>query len=342
VFGEYGQINSSFSDNRFGISQSFNFPAVYINQKNLLSEEWKAAVLNTALKEAELKKLVRQVYYAFLYLKAKENLLLTNDSMYAQFEEKARIRFSSGESNILEKTTAETQRGAIAMQLKQVQQDLEIALLQFRLVINTTASLTPELSELKLNFTASADNNLLAQHPTLKLFEQQKRISAVNRQLEKSRLFPDLQLGYYNMSMKGTGADNTFYTGSTRFQSLQVGIGIPLFFGAQKAKINASKIGSSIAENNYTWELRNLETNYQSLLNQYQSIQTAVAYYENTALKNAQLITEAAGKQFARGELNYLEWVMLSNQAISIRSAYVDALRNYNETIIQINYLMSK
>ena len=164
----------------------------------------------------------------------------------------------------------------------------------------------------------------------------------VNRRLEKSRLFPDLQLGYYNMSMKGTGADNTVYSGSTRFQSLQLGIGIPLFFGAQKAKINASKIGSNIAENNYTWELKSLETNYQALISQYQTNQTALSYYENTALKNAQLITEASNKQFARGELNYLEWVMLNNQAISIRSAYIDATRNMNETVIQINYLLNK
>ena len=35
ILAEYGQINSIYADNRFGVSQSFNFPTVYKKQKNL-------------------------------------------------------------------------------------------------------------------------------------------------------------------------------------------------------------------------------------------------------------------------------------------------------------------
>ncbi|MEO6304033.1 MAG: efflux RND transporter permease subunit, partial [Bacteroidia bacterium] len=113
IFGEYGQINSSYSDNRFGASQSFNFPTVYSNQKQLLTEEWNTSLINVTLKEAETKKIVCDVFYMFIYLSEKEKLLLKNDSMYSIFLEKASLRFSKGESNILEKTTAESQRGTI-------------------------------------------------------------------------------------------------------------------------------------------------------------------------------------------------------------------------------------
>ena len=65
-------------------------------------------------------------------------------------------------------------------------------------------------------------------------------------------------------------------------------------------------------------------------------------YFEKTALKNASVIFETSNKQFVNGEINYLEWVMLTNQAISIQSEYVDAIKNLNETIIQINYLNNK
>jgi cobalt-zinc-cadmium resistance protein CzcA len=95
VSGEYGQINSYYTDNRIGISQSFNFPTVYSNQKKLLTEEWKTSVLNISLKEADTKKMVRQVFYTYLYLKEKEDLLLKNDSIYAKFLERANLRFST-------------------------------------------------------------------------------------------------------------------------------------------------------------------------------------------------------------------------------------------------------
>ena len=342
VTGEYGQINSYYTDNRIGVSQSFNFPTVYSNQKKLLTEEWKTSVLTISLKEADTKKMVRQVFYAYLYLKEKEDLLLKNDSIYAKFLEKANLRFSTGESNILEKTTAESQRGNITLQLYQLKQDIELVLLQFKLVLNTSTEFIPTETSSKLNLEVTTDKSLINQHPSLKIIEQQKKTSLINQKLEKSRLMPDLNFGYYNMTMKGTGSDNVTYNSNTRFQSLQFGLGIPLFFGAQKAKINSSKINQTISENNYLQEMNLLQSQFNAAIRQYQSNLATVNYFENTALKNATLISETANKQFNNGELNYLEWVMLTNQAISIRSNYLDAVKNLNETTIQINYLISK
>lgn len=342
VFGEYGQINSYYTDNRFGISQSLNFPTVYTNQKNILSEEWKTAVLSTALKESEVKKMVSYVFYAYLFLKEKEGLLFKNDSIYSRFLEKANLKFSSGESNVLEKTTAETQRDAITLQLQQLKQELNTVLLQFKLLLNTESEIVPYEENLKMPSEISVDKNLMDQHPFMKIIEQQKRISILNQKLEKSKMLPDFQIGYYNMTMKGNGADNKFYNGSSRFQSVQIGVGVPLFFGAQKAKINATKINKSISENNYLKELHSFQNQYYLALTQYQTNSSTIAYFENNGLKNAELIYNTANKQFDNGEINYLEWVMLTNQAITINSNYLDAVKNLNESIIQLNYLTTK
>jgi len=342
VTGEYGQMNSYYTDNGFSISQSFNFPTVYINQKHLLSEEWKNSVMSITLKEAETKKMVRQMFFTFIYLLEKEKLLLKNDSIYGSFLEKANLRLTKGESNILEKTTAESQRGNIAIQLKQLQQDIIITQLQFGIILNSTTTFLPVESVKKLNLEVSSDSSLINQHPLLKMMEQQKKIATINRKLEKSKLLPDFSIGYNNMTMKGSGSDNKTYNYSTRFQSVQVGLGIPLFFGAQKAKINASKVNQSITENSYLIEKNLLQNQFQSILSQYTTNLETVAYYETTALKNAKLINGTADKQFINGEINYLDWVMLTNQAINIESNYLDAVKNLNETIIQINYLITK
>jgi len=342
VTGEYGQINSAFYDNRFGVSQSFNFPTVYVNQKRLLNEEWKTSVLSVSLKEVDIKKTVREIFYTYLFLKNKENLLLKNDSIYAAFLDKAKLRFTKGESNVLEKTTAESQRGEIAIQLKQLQQDIEITQLQFDLLLNSVTRYIPTETNPKLELAISLDSSIVNQHPYLKIMEQQKKISGINRKLEKSKFLPDINLGYNNMTMKGTGSDNITYNYSSRFQSVQVGLGIPLFFGSQKAKINAAKINQNISDINYQLEKNLLQNQYQSLLKRYQTHAETVKYYEATALKNAKLIIETANKQFINGEINYLEWVLLTNQAISIQSNYLDVVKILNETIIQINYLITK
>ena len=142
--------------------------------------------------------------------------------------------------------------------------------------------------------------------------------------------------------MRGTGADSKLYTLSTRFQSAQVGIGLPLFFGAQKARINSAKSNQLIAEMNYQIGLQSLQLEYLEVLAQYNNNRQALSYYENTALKNADVIISTANKQFTNGEINYLEWLMLTNQAVSIQSAYIDVLKSFNESIIQLNYLTTK
>jgi len=172
--------------------------------------------------------------------------------------------------------------------------------------------------------------------------QQQKNISLVNTQLEKSKLLPNLNLGYSNQSIQGNGNDNKFYLPSYRFQSVQFGVGIPLFFGSQKAKINSSKTLELITENNYQIGLQAMKTEYQAAYKQYQTQLQAVKYFEDNALQNASTITKTANDQFANGDINYLEWTMLINNAISIQSNYADAVKDLNQSIIQLNFLTSK
>ncbi len=339
--GEYGQINSLYNDTKFGISQSIQFPTVYAKQKSLQNETYKSSVLNIAVKEAELKKQVSENFYLLIYLGEKKNILLQNDSVYASFLEKANLRFAKGESNILEKATAETQRGQISIQLNQLKNDLEVLQLQFQLLLNTQTVYLPQADNPKMIFTALLDTSAISNHPQLKVLQQQKTISLVNTKLEKSKLLPNLNLGYSNQSITGNGNDNNFYLSSYRFQSVQFGVGLPLFFASQKAKINSAQMLQLISENNYQIGLQNLKTEYQTAYKNYQTQSETVKYFEQTALQNASTITTAANQQFGNGEINYLEWTMLINNAVAIQSNYTDAVKELNQTIIQLNYLTS-
>ncbi|HWY10203.1 MAG TPA: efflux RND transporter permease subunit, partial [Bacteroidia bacterium] len=342
LLGEYGQFNSFYKDTKIGIVQNISFPTVYAKQKSLQSENYKKSVLNIAVQEAELKKQVRDVFYLLVYLQQKQKILLKNDSVYAAFLEKANLRFSKGASNILEKTTAETQRGQISIQLKQVKQDIEILQLQFQLLLNITTLVTPFAESPKMLYTSLLDLTAVSKNPTIQVLQQQKNISLVNTQLERSKLLPNLNVGYYNQSIQGYGNDTKFYTSSFRFHTLQFGMGVPLFFGSQKAKINSAKTLELISENNYQIGLQKLQTEYQAALKLYLTQSETLKYYEDTALKNANTITTTANQQFSNGEINYLEWTMLINNAITIQSNYIDLVKDFNQTIIQLNFLMSK
>ena len=340
VFGEAGQINSFYNDTKFGISQTISFPTVYARQKALLKEEFLRSKIEVAVKETELKKQVADVFNTFSYLLEKKKLLLGIDSIYSEFLNKANLRFEKGESNILEKSTAENQQGQIAIQLQQLQKDIEIAQLQFQLLLNSSTVFIPaENSFKKMDDLVVSE---LQQSPRIQLLQQEKNVATANSQWQKSKLSPDLMFGYNNTSIRGTGADDKYYSASQRFHSVQVGVGILLFNGAQKAKISASKVNEAIAHNQYLSGLQALQKEREmALVEHLKNFETA-KWFETTALTNSETIAATATTQFINGDINYLEWVMLTNQSVSIKSQYLDVIKNLNDAINQLNYLNNK
>ncbi|HAK80734.1 MAG TPA: CusA/CzcA family heavy metal efflux RND transporter [Runella sp.] len=342
VVSELGQINSFYADLKFGITQTISFPKVYANQKALLNANYESSLLNVGVKEAVLKKQVAEVYYNLLYLLEKKKLLQRNDSLFVEFLTKATLRLDKGETNILEKTTAENMRGQIGLQLSQLQYDTDVLQLQFQLLLNTNTVFVPDEKEFKATIVLNPDAVSLQSYPFLQFLKQQQTIAAAATEVEKSKLMPNLILGYNVMSMRGIGANNKEYNSVPRFQSVQVGLGIPIFKNGQKALINASKFNEQVVANDYEVNLKSLETAYKTALVQYQKNEAAIRYFETSALKNADLITTTANKQFGNGDINYLEWVMLVNQSIEIQSNYIEAVRKSNEAIIYLNSLTNK
>ncbi len=334
---EYGQINSFYADTKFGIQQTISFPKVYARNKSLLNEEWKSSVLNTNIKAFLLVKQVKQVYYSLIYLGEKKLLLQKADSLYAEFLRKSNLRFIKGESNLLEKITTENHRGQIELQLSQIDQDLEMLQLQFQLLLNTKNSFIPKdnssiLVNLELN--NSPDLNV---HPTTQYLKQQHSIAKATTDVEKSKLIPDLTIGYNIMGMRGVGANNVNYDGASRFHSVQLSMGLPIFTNGQKAKINAAKENETITTNEININLNSLEITYKSLLSEFKKNNEAINYFEKVALKNADLITKTANEQYLNGDINYLDWVILINQSILIKSEYLEAVKNRNNVAIEIN-----
>jgi cobalt-zinc-cadmium resistance protein CzcA len=342
LIADIGQINSTYTDTKFGISQSFSFPKVYTKQRELLQEEWKSSVMNIAVKQALLKKDLSQLYYTILYIEQKRRLLLYTDSLYQSFYKRAEQRLAKGESNILEKSSAETQLGQINLQLQQLEQDRSVLQLQFQLLLNTIKPYSPSSQFYKMEPINFNDTSLLKDHPSLKLILHQQQIADAIMEVEKSLLLPGFTVGYNNSSIKGMGADNKLYGSDTRFSAVQIGLGIPIFAKAQKSKIAGARLNKQVAENNYAIGLQSIQSNYQSALLQFRKYQQAVQYYETSALNNAQTISNTANLQLANGGINYLEWVQLINQSTIVKNDYIEAVKNLNESIIQLHYLINQ
>ncbi len=340
VQGEYGRLNSIYYDNRVNLSQSIEFPTVYVNRKKVYTEEWKKSELNVSLRTADLKRKVSQVYYNLVSLENKKQLLLEIDSIYSTYLERINLRIKYGETNILEKSTIENQRIQISNQLMQLTADLSSELRYFQTLLNSSEPIKPVVSDFKIKMNGQIDKSLVLKHPSLQMLDANIQIAMSSIKLEKAKMHPSLFIGVSSGTMYGTGSDNKDYTYSSRFNNAQLGVGIPIFT-KQRQVIESSKIAAQTAVNSLEVEKQVIEYQFDNAVNQFESQQKIVNELEQVALPNGKLIFETAQKQFLNGDISYLEWAMLVNQSIAVQSNYQDAILKLNENTIQLIYLLN-
>ena len=342
ISGEIGQMNSAYVDNKISVSQTIRLPKFYNAQKTVLMEEYKNSLLHLDLQKWQLKKEISLIYNELNYFDGKKKLLKKADSIFTQYFNRADLRLKKGESNLLEKATAENLRSQAEMQLKSLEKDREISIQKLSFLINDGTFYQNENAKYGIlnleNLNAEYAGNPLI----LKQLEQEKNIQNAKLLAEKAKLSPSLNLGVNSMTMKGNGADEKYYNGTHRFQSGFVGVGIPVFNSAQKSVIEAQKVNQLIAENNYQLGLLNLKNQYLQNLRQFQKLNDEILYYQKTGLQNSESILKTANNQYFNGEINYLEWTLLVTQAFEIQNKYIDRLKETNDKIIEINSLKNE
>lgn len=335
---ELGQINSAYFDNKFSASQSIRLPKFYNAQKTVLEEEWKNSLLSLNVQKWQVQREISLIYNNLNYLDEKEKLLRKTDSIYSRYYQRAELRLKAGESNILEKTTAENYRSQAEIQLKNLQKDREIALKQFNFLINGSEVYKNEKgSFFKLNFNNSGDFPA-SDSWFLKQAEQQKNIENAKLEAEKAKLLPSFMVGINSTTMKGMNSNDKYYDGLHRFQSGLIGLALPVFNTAQKSVIEAQKINQQIAENNYEMLKMQLQSQFAQKVGEYEKLKSETEYYQTAGLKNAEKIMFTANLLLKEGEMNYLEYSILVNQSLEIRNKYLDAQKQLNDKIIELNF----
>jgi cobalt-zinc-cadmium resistance protein CzcA len=196
----------------------------------------------------------------------------------------------------------------------------------------------------KIPFTLP-DSSHLESNPSLALMRQQVQVSEFGRKLERSRMMPDLSVGYFSQTIVGTqevnGLPTTFDSGY-RFNGIQAAITIPLWFPTYTSRTKAAKINETIARNDAEYYAQAVAGNYQTLLDEYGKYSASVDYYENQAVPEADIIIEQANLSYRAGALDYLEYVLTLNRALVIRQNYIDAMNNCNQTVISLDYITGK
>lgn len=339
---DYGKFNSLANDNKFSVAQSFDFPSVYTRQYKVSSTNVRISEAQLDNKQLELKTQVKSVYYNLLLLNEKRKILIWADSVYSAFLEKSSQRFKSGDVDVLELRTAENQKQQIANQFEMLQTDYIQQLNRFKFLLNSNRLLMPQTDSpvygLNTISTGEINNN-----PLLKLNQAQLNLAEQQKSLEKSKLMPSLIVGYNNSSIIGwqtnsMGAEQ-YFDKNKRFSSFSVGVGIPIFFGAQQSRIKASGIAVQQKAQELELTKKTLNADLENALHRYAQLDKLLKSYQKVSLTNAGDIIRTASEKLNAGEIAYLDWVILINQSIQLKAEYYDKVQQFNEAAFEIEKL---
>ena len=231
----------------WGVQQDFRFPTTYraerkLSQAKVERERWQYAIEERIVEE-EVSKAYYHMQYLF-QLKAQYQFL---DSIYARFSSAAARRFALGESNALEKLTAESKQNEIQMQLDQVEKDLAIGYATLKQWMQTDFPLEVVQAPLERVAVTAFDS---LHHPVLRYLDQEQRVTEYTARTLTNNWLPDIQLEYFQGTNRG--AEAQMYTG------FQVGLGIPLLYGTQKSKVKANKLDqqwAALQQQDYKYRL---------------------------------------------------------------------------------------
>lgn len=315
---------------KWGISQTIAFPTLYGAQKNVLEA---GAEMQLSQLELQKRQLEGEISKGFMTVKYWQDLIQNYsylDSLYGEFSRAATRKFETGESNYLEKLTADGKRQEIGLKKAEANENYLMALDHLKLLLNWEGELVLAEDEIELDTSLMQD---WSTHPGVAYYESAVSQSGYQIQTEKRKLLPDITMDVY----RGTnpGANAKVYPG------FHAGLAIPLFFGAQKANVQSSEFQQQKIQLEAEQYRNQLENRAQQLQRQLDQNIRVITYYEEEGKTLSLQILEQARRSYQEGEIDFLQYIQLIENSRTITLQYLQSKFAYQQTILEINYLLN-
>ncbi|NPA36085.1 MAG: CusA/CzcA family heavy metal efflux RND transporter [Chlorobi bacterium] len=317
--------------NVFGVSQNFSFPTVYSARNKINKQNITMAELMMEKQKQILTREVSMAYYQVQLLLNKKKIFSKIDSLYRNFVRSIEISYQEGEYSELDLMNARAKLQNIYLMLNGLNYDIEAAYKQLHKYMQYDSSFVIPASKPGLVEVKELDINSV---PGVKIAQQQTEYQNLKLKLEKNKLAPDISLTYF------IGSNN--YDNAKNYNGFGFGLGIPLFFGEQKARIKANKIAIEVSRNLQDSYKIQLQSEYITLLSRLKKYKDAIDYYESMGNNLSVKIMQSAKKRYELGDIDFFNFAMSIENALDLTLSYYDNIEQYNKIALEINYLQLK
>jgi heavy metal efflux system protein len=338
---EYGQINSYEMDASLTVEQQIAIPKRYRSQYQLANENLLDNAIEIELHQNQLRKEIKQYWYQLAYLYEKQTLLEKQKTLYENLPSDLELRLELQEISPLEKDNLELTFITIQKNRVLIDFDIKIAEEQLSALLQSSTPLHFQPTLQELIFPEAAD--VLGDNPIWKHSQQQIAISNAELELEKSKMLPDISLGYFNQSMVGsTLLNGDSAQSSDRFMGIQIGLSVPLFYRSIQSSIQAANLEVQKTQTLAMNQEFQLQMEYKKRIQEAQKQQSNLQFYQEQALPIAHKTISEAQTQLENEAIGIIEYYQKMNQALEIQQAHLQALQAYNQSIIDLEFILGQ
>lgn len=337
-YAKEGIGDGNFSEQRWAISQSFDFPLT--SYYRLQNEKASTRKLRQQLEaqKLQLKADVKSAYTQLAYAIEYSHLAREQVSLFEQLSEAAQTRSDMGESSEIDAMQAD-------LQLSEAQNNLEMAnkeIMNARYDLFETVGLDPEDQTYDISFPdtlhyISVDIDQeevlrqLENHPELRQINQEQQAAEYFTKAAKSNYLPDLNVSYYRQDF---GSNYDFY-------GFEVGVSIPLWFGANQSQ----KVKQAHAQKREVdWKLQEQQLSIKKRAEQtwhsYQTTRANILRFRESIQARSSELVDMTQRGYRYGELDLLTLLEAQRTYLRTQEAYYKTLRDYYLRIIELEQFL--
>ena len=338
---QQGQYNSNEKDMSYSVSQSFHFPTYYVNNSKYISNQKDVLTAQTEMKKQEV---LSELYFQFHSINLLTEKVKFLSSVYEQLSNSKRsadLQFEKGLIDPMEKSMLDNAFLNIQKELQLSKVTLASHQEKFNWLLGEKNNLSPDAS--LSFFNEGIEQNKEINSYFLQRLKAEQLSYEYSWKTERSKLMPDIRLGYTNQSMKGTILSGNPATSSDRFQFVSAGLSVPIFFGSQHSKNKIAKANWEKSRTNYEYETDRLLLEKNRLANLCKEEQVLLMKYKSDIIPNMLNAVKSSQMQTESGNISYLNWAMYINQTLSTYDMYMNlyqqSLQHFTELKVLNNEL---
>ena len=343
---QIGQYNSRDQDQYFSMSQSFPLPGAISRLREWYEQQAISGQWTLKKAEAELDLEVKNAYQEMVFGQEKIRFLMRLDSLFGQVKRASELRLRAGETNELEAALAENQAMQVKTQIMSARSDLKMAMLGLQSLMQGSDSLVAaeeEAGDIALPEGSKEMELWIENHPFTQVYKQEEKVARSWVQYEKTKIWPEFSLGYFNQSLRGTPLENgTLATGQNRFQGVLGTISYPLWQKPGKDRIKAGQQLEKALQLETRTQKNRLEVRLKMAIQEWQKMKRQVAFLEKEGLPTALLIRRNALKSFQAGDIGFLEFSQALKRSLDTELLWLESRHQLNLSKINIEFFTSQ